>query len=65
VSDGYGQLCPECGDPYIGGPGCYAGACGADPEDCEHGRWNPDNGQCLDCGDLSEPAPYPRSGADR
>jgi hypothetical protein len=24
-----------------------------DPEDCEHGRWNPDNGQCLDCGHIS------------
>lgn len=31
--DGYGQLCPECGDPYIGGPGCYKDACGAEPED--------------------------------
>ena len=31
--DGYGQLCPECGDPYIGGPGCYAGACAAEPDE--------------------------------
>lgn len=21
-----------------------------DPLECDHGRWNPDNGQCLDCG---------------
>lgn len=26
--------CPVCGDPYIGGPGCHAGAC-ANP-DREH-----------------------------
>ena len=24
-----------------------------DPEDCEHGRWNPDNRQCLDCGHIT------------
>lgn len=28
-----------------------------DPADCEHGRWNPDNGQCLDCGDISPREP--------
>jgi hypothetical protein len=33
MTDGYGQLCPECGDPYIGGRGCYAGACAAEPEE--------------------------------
>ncbi len=26
----------------------------ADPEECEHGRWNPDNRQCLDCGEKDE-----------
>lgn len=36
--DGYSQLCPECGDPYIGGPGCYAGACAAEPEDDDGSR---------------------------
>jgi hypothetical protein len=25
---------------------------GVDPEVCEHGRWNPDNDQCLDCGEI-------------
>jgi hypothetical protein len=25
-----------------------------EPRDCEHGRWNPDNRQCLDCGQLLE-----------
>jgi hypothetical protein len=29
-----------------------------DPEDCEHGRWNPDNRQCLDCGHI-DPADLP------
>jgi hypothetical protein len=24
-----------------------------DPIDCEHGRWNPDNRQCLDCGHMT------------
>jgi hypothetical protein len=26
----YSPLCPTCGDPYIGGPGCYKDACAAD-----------------------------------
>ena len=24
-----------------------------DPAECEGGRWNPDNGQCLDCGEMT------------
>ncbi len=36
-------VCPNCGRvqqlPFE-----------LDPDDCEHGRWNPDNDQCLDCG---------------
>ncbi len=30
-----------------------------DPLECDHGRWNPDNRQCLDCGspDLHPPTP--------
>lgn len=35
-----------------------------DPDDCEHGRWNPDNGQCLDCGDMTPLAPYGGRGAE-
>lgn len=35
-----------------------------DPADCEHPVWNPDNGECLDCCDMTPPAPYP-SNPDR
>lgn len=30
-----------------------------DEEDCEHGRWNPDNDQCLDCGKHLDEARAP------
>lgn len=40
--------CPTCGNPYIGGPGCYQGACAwtcGDPDhkagDCTDECWNP------------------------
>lgn len=31
-----------------------------DPQECDHGRWNPDNGQCLDCGHI-DPKDLPRA----
>lgn len=30
-----------------------------DPQDCDHPRWNPDNRQCLDCGDI-DPSDLPK-----
>lgn len=45
--DPYG-VCPTCGDPYVGGPGCHEGRCamtcgdpGHAPGDCTDLCWNP------------------------
>jgi hypothetical protein len=42
------SCCPTCGDPYIGGPGCYASNCAMtcgdpkhEPGDCTDRCWNP------------------------
>ncbi|SCF42023.1 hypothetical protein GA0070563_11228 [Micromonospora carbonacea] len=45
---GSSGVCPECGDPWIGGPGCTATACAwtcgdpdHGPEGCDEDCWNP------------------------
>lgn len=47
-TDGGHSVCPVCGDPWIGGPGCYEGACAWTcgnpdhrPGDCGDDCWNP------------------------
>jgi hypothetical protein len=64
LADRYSPLCPECGDPYIGGPGCYAGACAAEPDDeCSCASYDC-AGECCGVGNCTcTPAsgdPHPR-----
>lgn len=42
----------DANEPNAAGLIKDAGVFPDDPEDCDHGRWNPDNGQCLDCGHI-------------
>jgi hypothetical protein len=74
-----GGACATCGwdsHPIADHAACQhrhgsLGECPAIPtyavpvDECEHGRWNPDNQQCLDCGqDLNTSAPEPHDRSD-